>query len=198
MQAEQVAAMDRMGEKSAQKLIAALETSKATTLPRFLFALGIREVGEATALNLANYFGNLDALKQADADALQQVPDVGPIVANHIAAFFQQPHNLEIIEALLAAGVHWQEQAAVDRDALPLAGKTYVLTGTLTQMTRDEAKQYLQNLGAKVSGSVSKKSDAVIAGEKAGSKLSKAESLGVPVLDEGAFIEFLREHGING
>lgn len=198
LQAEPVAAMDRMGEKSAQNLIAALENSKATTLPRFLFALGIREVGEATALNLANYFGNLDALKQADADALQQVPDVGPIVANHIAAFFQQPHNLEIIEALLAAGVHWQEQAAVDRDALPLAGKTYVLTGTLTQMTRDEAKQYLQNLGAKVSGSVSKKSDAVIAGEKAGSKLGKAESLGVPVLDEDAFIEFLREHGING
>jgi len=196
LKAEQLAAMERMGDKSAHNLITALENSKSTTLPRFLFALGIREVGEATALNLANYFGNLAALKQADADALQQVPDVGPIVANHIAAFFQQDHNLEIIDALLAAGVHWQEQQAVDRDSLPLAGKTYVLTGTLTQMTRDEAKQYLLDLGAKVSGSVSKKSDAVVAGEKAGSKLSKAESLGVPVLDETAFIQLLQEHGI--
>lgn len=196
LKAEQLAAMERMGDKSAHNLITALENSKSTTLPRFLFALGIREVGEATALNLANYFGNLAALKQADADTLQQVPDVGPIVANHIAAFFQQDHNLEIIDALLAAGVHWQEQQAVDRDSLPLAGKTYVLTGTLTQMTRDEAKQYLLDLGAKVSGSVSKKSDAVVAGEKAGSKLSKAESLGVPVLDETAFIQLLQEHGI--
>ncbi|MCP5017022.1 MAG: NAD-dependent DNA ligase LigA [Ketobacter sp.] len=196
LKAEQLAAMERMGDKSAHNLITALENSKSTTLPRFLFALGIREVGEATALNLANYFGNLAALKQADADALQQVPDVGPIVANHIAAFFQQDHNLEIIDALLAAGVHWQEQQAVDRDSLPLAGQTYVLTGTLTQMTRDEAKQYLLDLGAKVSGSVSKKSDAVVAGEKAGSKLSKAESLGVPVLDETAFIQLLQEHGI--
>lgn len=196
LKAEQLAAMERMGDKSAHNLITALENSKSTTLPRFLFALGIREVGEATALNLANYFGNLAALKQADADTLQQVPDVGPIVANHIAAFFQQDHNLEIIDALLAAGVHWQEQQAVDRDSLPLAGQTYVLTGTLTQMTRDEAKQYLLDLGAKVSGSVSKKSDAVVAGEKAGSKLSKAESLGVPVLDETAFIQLLQEHGI--
>ncbi|RLU01649.1 NAD-dependent DNA ligase LigA [Ketobacter sp.] len=196
LQVEQVAAMERMGEKSAANLIKALEHSKATTLPRFLFALGIREVGEATALNLANYFGNLDALKQADADALQQVPDVGPIVADHVATFFQQPHNLEIIDALIQAGVHWQEQAAVDRDSLPLAGKTYVLTGTLNQMTRDDAKQYLQSLGAKVSGSVSKKSDGVIAGEKAGSKLAKAESLGVPVLDEDAFIALLHDYGI--
>ncbi|AUM14402.1 NAD-dependent DNA ligase LigA [Ketobacter alkanivorans] len=196
LKAEQLAAMERMGDKSAHNLITALENSKSTTLPRFLFALGIREVGEATALNLANYFGNLAALKQADADTLQQVPDVGPIVANHIVAFFQQDHNLEIIDALLAAGVHWQEQQAVDRDSLPLAGQTYVLTGTLTQMTRDEAKQYLLDLGAKVSGSVSKMSDAVVAGEKAGSKLSKAESLGVPVLDETAFIQLLQEHGI--
>ncbi|HAG94527.1 MAG TPA: DNA ligase [Gammaproteobacteria bacterium] len=196
LRAEQVAAMERMGEKSAANLIAALEKSKATTLPRFLFALGIREVGEATALNLANYFGNLDAIKQADAEALQQVPDVGPIVADHVATFFQQSHNLEIIDALIAAGVHWQEQAAIDRDALPLAGKTYVLTGTLSQMTRDEAKQYLLQLGAKVSGSVSKKSDAVVAGEKAGSKLAKAESLGVPVLDESAFIALLKDNGI--
>ena len=197
LKTEQVAAMERMGEKSADNLINALEKSKATTLPRFLFALGIREVGEATALNLANYFGNLDSLKQADAEILQQVPDVGPIVADHIATFFQQPHNLEIIDALIQAGVHWQEQEAIDRDSLPLAGKTYVLTGTLNLMTRDDAKQYLQNLGAKVSGSVSKKSDAVVAGEKAGSKLAKAESLGVPVLDETAFIAMLKDHGID-
>lgn len=197
LKSEQVAAMERMGEKSAGNLIAALEKSKATTLPRFLFGLGIREVGETTALNLANYFGNLDAIKQADADALQQVPDVGPIVADHVATFFQQPHNLEVIEALIAAGVHWQEQEAIDRDALPLAGKTYVITGTLNHMTRDEAKQYLLDLGAKVSGSVSKKSDAVIAGEKAGSKLTKAESLGVPVLDEVAFIDLLKENGVD-
>ncbi|MBA57428.1 MAG: DNA ligase (NAD(+)) LigA [Pseudomonadales bacterium] len=196
LKAEQVAAMERMGQKSAENLINALQKSKATTLPRFLFALGIREVGEATALNLANYFGNLESIKQADAEALQQVPDVGPIVADHIATFFQQPHNLEIIDALIEAGVHWQEQEAIDRDSLPLAGKTYVLTGTLNDMTRDDAKQYLQNLGAKVSGSVSKKSDAVIAGEKAGSKLTKAESLGVPVLDEAAFIQLLKDHGI--
>ena len=196
LKAEQVAAMERMGQKSAENLINALEKSKATTLPRFLFALGIREVGEATALNLANYFGNLESLKQADAEALQQVPDVGPIVADHIATFFQQPHNLEIIDALITVGVHWQEQEAIDRDSLPLAGKTYVLTGTLNLMTRDDAKQHLQNLGAKVSGSVSKKSDAVIAGEKAGSKLAKAESLGVPVLDEMAFIAMLKDHGI--
>jgi len=117
-------------------------------------------------------------------------------VADHVATFFQQSHNLEIIDALIAAGVHWQEQAAIDRDALPLAGKTYVLTGTLSQMTRDEAKQYLLQLGAKVSGSVSKKSDAVVAGEKAGSKLAKAESLGVPVLDESAFIALLKDNGI--
>jgi len=197
LQVEQVAAMERMGEKSASNLIAALQHSKATTLPRFLFALGIREVGEATALNLANYFGTLEALRQADVETLQQVPDVGPIVASHIATFFQQPHNLEIIDALIAAGVHWPEQAAVDRDALPLAGKTYVLTGTLNQLTRDEAKHALMELGAKVSGSVSKNTDAVVAGEKAGSKLAKAESLGVPVLDEDALIALLKEYGMD-
>lgn len=196
LQAADVAAMERMGEKSAQNLIDALQKSKTTTLSRFLYSLGIREVGEATALSLANNFGNLDALTHADEESLQQVPDVGPIVANHIATFFQQQHNLEIIDALIAAGVQWQEQQSVDRDALPLAGKTYVLTGTLAKLTRDEAKQYLQQLGAKVSGSVSKKSDAVIAGEKAGSKLTKAESLGVPVMDEDALIEMLQQHGI--
>ncbi|MDY6920154.1 MAG: NAD-dependent DNA ligase LigA [Pseudomonadota bacterium] len=196
LQTDAVAALERMGEKSAANLIAALEQSKATTLPRFLYALGIREVGEATALALANYFGNLQALEQADAESLQAVPDVGPVVASHIAAFFQQPHNREIIAALMEAGVHWEEQATPARDNLPLAETTYVLTGTLEHMTRDQAKEYLQRLGAKVSGSVSKKTTAVVAGEKAGSKLTKAESLGVPVLDETALLALLKEHGI--
>ena len=196
LQQEQVAAMERMGEKSAQNLIQALENSKSTSLPRFLFSLGIREVGEATALNLANAFGNLDKLKLADEETLVSVPDVGPIVANHIATFFKQQHNLEIIEALVAAGVHWPDIEVKSDEALPLAGKTYVLTGTLTELTRDQAKQHLQALGAKVSGSVSKNSDAVVAGEKAGSKLAKAESLGVPVLDEKSFIAMLDENGI--
>ncbi len=196
LQQEQVAAMERMGEKSAQNLIQALENSKSTSLPRFLFSLGIREVGEATALNLANAFGNLDKLKLADEETLVSVPDVGPIVANHIATFFKQQHNLEIIEALVAAGVHWPDIEVKSDEALPLAGKTYVLTGTLTELTRDQAKQHLQALGAKVSGSVSKNSDAVVAGEKAGSKLAKAESLGVPVLDEKSFIAMLNENGI--
>lgn len=196
LKAEQIASMERMGEKSAQNLIEALQQSKNTTLPRFLFALGIREVGEATALNLANYFGSIEKIQQADAEALQDVPDVGPIVANHIATFFQQSHNLEIIEALINAGVNWPDIEVVDKADLPLDGKTYVLTGTLSKMGRDDAKQYLQQLGAKVSGSVSKKSDAVVAGEKAGSKLAKAESLGILVLNEEAFIDMLNEYGI--
>ncbi|MEZ5508636.1 MAG: NAD-dependent DNA ligase LigA [Gammaproteobacteria bacterium] len=193
---EQVAGMDRMGQKSAQNLIDALETSKTTTLPRFLFALGIRDVGEATALTLAQHFGTLANIQRATEEELQQVQDVGPIVASRIAAFFQQSHNLEIITALQAAGVHWPEQEPGARADGVLNGKTYVLTGTLTQLTRDEAKDYLQQLGAKVAGSVSKNTDAVVAGEKAGSKLAKAESLGVPVLDEAAFIQLLREQGI--
>lgn len=193
---EQVAGMERMGQKSAQNLIDALEKSKATTLPRFLFALGIRDVGEATALTLAQHFGTLANIQRATEEELQQVQDVGPIVASRIAAFFQQPHNLEIITALQASGVHWPKQEPGARAEGVLNGKTYVLTGTLTQMTRDEAKDYLQRLGAKVAGSVSKNTDAVVAGEKAGSKLAKAEALGVPVLDEEAFIQLLREQGI--
>src|SRR5690606_31012209 len=156
----------RMGPKSAQNLIDALEKSKATSLPRFLFALGIRDVGEATALVLAQHFGTLDNIRRATEEELQQVQDVGPIVASRIAAFFQQPHNLESIAALQAAGVHWSEQEPGVRGEGVLNGKTYVLTGTLTQMTRDEDKDYLQQLGAKVAGSVSKNTDAVVAGEK--------------------------------
>jgi DNA ligase (NAD+) len=181
---EQVAGLERMAEKSAQNLLAALDRSKTTTLARFLFALGIREVGEATAQALASQFGSLKALEQADEDALQATPDVGPVVAASIAVFFRQPHNCEVIDKLIAAGVHWEESApAPAPEALPLAGKTFVLTGTLSR-PRDEIKAELQSLGAKVAGSVSKKTDYVVAGEAAGSKLAKAQDLGIAVLDE--------------
>lgn len=193
---DQVAAMERMGQKSAQNLIDALEKSKHTTLPRFLFALGIREVGEATALTLAQHFGTLENIRNASEEQLQEAPDIGPVVASRIVAFFQQPHNLDIIRALQAAGVHWTEQEPTARETGALSGKTYVLTGTLTKLTRDEAKDYLQQLGAKVAGSVSKNTDAVVAGEKAGSKLAKAESLGVAIIDEDSFIQLLNAHGI--
>ncbi len=197
LKVEQIAELERMGQKSAQNLVNAIEASKATTLARFLYALGIREVGEATALNLANYFGGLDAIKEASEADLETVTDIGPIVANHIAVFFKQEHNLEIITALRNAGVLWPEQKTQALGEQPLSGHTYVLTGTLETMTRDQAKAYLQQLGAKVSGSVSKKTNGVIAGEKAGSKLQKAESLGVPVLTEEAFIRFLAEYDID-
>lgn len=196
LQVEPVAAMERMGQKSAQNLIDALEASKATTLPRFLFALGIRDVGEATALTLAQHFGTLENIRNASEEQLQEAPDVGPVVASRIAEFFCQPHNLEIIRALREAGVHWPEQEPAAREAGALDGKTYVLTGTLTKLTRDEAKDYLQQLGAKVAGSVSKNTDVVVAGEKAGSKLKKAEELGIAIIDEDAFIQLLRDHDI--
>lgn len=198
LEVEAVASMERMGQKSAQNLIDALEKSKATTLPRFLFALGIRDVGEATALTLAQHFGTLDNIRNADEEKLQEASDVGPIVASRIAEFFRQPHNLEIIRALRAMGVHWNEEEPAAREAGALDGKTYVLTGTLTRLNRDDAKEYLQQLGAKVAGSVSKNTDVVVAGEKAGSKLKKAEELGIPVIDEDAFIQLLQEHGIQG
>jgi DNA ligase (NAD+) len=188
---EQLAGLERMGEKSAQNLVDALNKSKDTSLERFIFALGIREVGEATALSLVQWFGDLDKLEQADIEALQEVPDVGPIVAAHIQAFFQQEHNREIIDKLIRAGVHWEEAEVLAEGDQPLAGMTFVLTGTLSQFTRDDAKKRLQAMGAKVSGSVSKKTTAVIAGEKAGSKLSKAESQGVPVMDEDQLGELL-------
>jgi len=191
LQHPQVAGLERMGDKSAENLLQAIEVSKTTTLARFLYALGIREVGEATARTLAQHFGQLAAIQAADEAALQQVPDVGPVVAQHIAVFFRQPHNLAVIDGLLAAGVHWPAIAAPSADAQPLAGKTYVLTGTLEAMSRDEAKAKLEALGAKVSGSVSKKTDCVVAGPGAGSKLQKAEALGIPVLDEAGLLELL-------
>jgi len=182
LNAEDVAGLERMAEKSASNLMAAIEASKQTTLARFIYALGIREVGEATAAALARFFGNLDELMAADEETLLQVPDVGPVVAKHLLDFFAQPHNCEIIAGLLAAGIEWpQVDAGGER---PLAGKTYVLTGSLEQFSRDDAKQRLEALGAKVAASVSKKTTAVIAGAAAGSKLAKAEALGITVLSE--------------
>lgn len=189
---ETLAGLDRMGQKSAQNLVRALEKSKDTTLDRFLYALGIREVGDATARILASEFGTLEALMQATAEQLEAVHDIGPIVAQHIVQFFRQPHNREVIARLRAAGIHWPDVERVSHQ--PLQGNTYVLTGTLSGLTREEAKQKLQALGARVSGSVSKKTTAVIAGEKAGSKLAKAEALGVPVLSEDELMTLLSEH----
>ena len=177
-------ALERMGEKSAQNLLAALEQSKATTLPRFLYALGIRHVGEATARDLARHFGTLDAIMDAGTGQLLEVPDVGPVVAESIHTFFAQPHNREVVEQLRACGVHWEEGAPAAQAPRPLAGKTVVLTGMLPTLSRDEAKDLLEAAGAKVAGSVSKKTDYVVAGAEAGSKLDKAQALGVPVLDE--------------
>ncbi|MDI4637202.1 MULTISPECIES: NAD-dependent DNA ligase LigA [Halomonadaceae] len=185
--AEALAGLPRMGEKSAANLVAALEKAKQTTLARFIYALGIREVGEATANNLARHFGTLDALMAAEQADLEAVDDVGPIVAAHLHTFFLQPHNRETIEALIAQGLTWQEEAVVERPQ-PLAGETWVLTGTLENLTRDEGKARLQALGAKVAGSVSKKTACLVAGEAAGSKLTKATDLGVPVIDEDEFL----------
>ncbi|HEX5056798.1 MAG TPA: NAD-dependent DNA ligase LigA [Gammaproteobacteria bacterium] len=192
---EQWAGLERMGEKSADNLLQALEKSKSTTLSRFIYALGIREVGEATAANLARHFGRLDKLIGADEAGLQEVPDIGPVVAQHVAAFFRQDHNRDVIQQLRRAGVHWPEQDPVAAAPKPLDGRTYVLTGTLTAMTRDEAKEKLETLGAKVAGSVSKNTTGVVAGESPGSKLEKAEKLGVPVLDEAQFLRLLQNPG---
>ncbi len=188
---EQLVGLERMGEKSADNLLAAIEKAKSTTLPRLLFALGIREVGEATALSLANHFGSLEKLMQADEAALTEVADVGPVMAGHIAHFFSNVDNHQVIDQLRARGVVWPEhqpQQISDK----LAGQIIVLTGTLETMTRDEARDRLQALGAKVAGSVSKKTTLVIAGPGAGSKLDKAVELGVPVQDEQGLIELLK------
>lgn len=179
-----LANLERMGEKSAVNLLAAIEKSRHATLARFIFALGIRTVGETTAKDLAHHFGSLDALMVADEPALQQVSDVGPIVAKNIAVFFAEPHNCEVIEQLRAAGVDWDEHDADTNRSDLLAGKTLVLTGSLPGMTRDEAKALIESHGGKISGSVSKKTSFVVAGSDAGSKLAKAEQLGVAVLDE--------------
>ena len=186
--------LDRMAEKSAANVLAGIEKSKNTTLQKFLFGLGIRHVGEATAKELARHFGTLDAIMDATLDQLLQVSDVGPTVAQSIRTFFDQAHNREVVEQLKACGVHWKEGVASAGASLPLTGQTFVLTGTLQTMGRDEAQAKLEMLGAKVSGSVSKKTHAVVAGAEAGSKLEKAQSLGVTVLDESAFQALLASH----
>ena len=184
-------ALERMAEKSAQNVLAALEKSKQTTLPRFLFGLGLRHVGEATAKDLARHFGTLDAIMDASVEQLLQVPDVGPVVAQSLHTFFQQPHNREVVEQLRACGVTWPEGAPAERAPQVLAGKTVVLTGTLPTLSRDAAKDMLEAAGAKVAGSVSKKTSYVVAGEDAGSKLARAQELGVPVLDEAGMLALL-------
>ena len=186
-----LASLDRMADKSAQNVLAALEKSKKTTLPRFLFGLGIRHVGEATAKDLAKHFGNLDDIMNASVEQLLQVNDVGPVVAESLHTFFAQPHNREVVEQLRACGVHWEEGEAPQQGEMPLAGMTVVLTGTLPTLSRDEAKDMLEAAGAKVSGSVSKKTSYVVAGAEAGSKLTKAEELGVTVLDEAGMLALL-------
>lgn len=185
--------LDRLGEKSAANLISAIQKSRNTTLPRFLFALGIRDVGEVTARNLAIHFGELDPIMEADEEALMRVPDVGPTVAKHVHTFFQQPKNLEVVEKLIAADVRWDPVTLPEGMAAPLAGKTFVVTGTLESLSREEAHARIMALGGKATGSVSKKTSYVVVGADPGSKASKAESLGIPVLDEASFLELIHK-----
>jgi DNA ligase (NAD+) len=187
-----LANLDRMAEKSAANLLEALDKSKHTTLPRFLFGLGIRHIGEATAKELARHFGSLDAIMDASVDQLLQVADVGPIVATSLRTFFDQPHNREVVEQLRACGVTWSEGAPAEQTPKPLLGKTFVITGTLPTLSRDQAKDLLEAAGAKVAGSVSKKTDYLLAGTDAGSKLDKARELGVAVIDEAGMHIFLK------
>ena len=193
LEGECLSELPRVGEKSAQNLLDALQASKSTTLARFIYALGIREVGEATAQSLANHFGGLEALRDATPEVLEVVPDVGPIVAEKIAAYFDNPDNAKAVDELVEVGIAWPAIEAV-ADSLPLAGQTWVLTGSLEQMSRNEAKQRLTDLGAKVAGSVSGKTAQVVAGPGAGSKLVKAEQLEVPVMDEAGFMELLSDY----
>jgi DNA ligase (NAD+) len=186
--------LERMAEKSANNVLASIEKSKQTTLPRFLFGLGIRHVGEATAKELARHFGKMDAIMDATVDQLLQVADVGPIVALSLRTFFDQPHNREVVEQLRACGVTWTEGEPTAGASLPLAGQTFVLTGTLPTLSRDQAKDMLEALGAKVAGSVSKKTHCVVAGAEAGSKLDKAQELGIKVLDEAGLLALVAEH----
>ncbi len=195
LKADTLAELERMGQKSAANVVEAIDKSRQTTLPRFLYALGIREVGVTTAANLAQHFGSMEALMDADEEALLEVDDVGPKVAAHVAHFFQEPGNQEEIKRLLAHGITWPDPKPEEGNQ-PLAGQTWVVTGKLEQMSRDEAKDYLQRLGAKVAGSVSAKTAQVVAGPGAGSKLKKATELDIPVIDEEAFLALLREHGL--
>jgi DNA ligase (NAD+) len=191
-----LAPLDRMGSKSAQNLLAAIDRSRQRPLARFLFALGIRDVGEATALALATHYGRLQAVLDATEEDLRSIPDIGPVVASRIAGFCHDVNNRALISRLLDAGVAPVEQEPVQREALPLNGQTWVLTGTLESMERTAAKALLQQLGAKVAGSVSAKTTMVVAGPGAGSKRTKAEELGVAVLDEEGFLTLLKQHGL--
>jgi DNA ligase (NAD+) len=193
---EQLLQLERMGEKSADKLLASLQKSKDTTLARFLFALGIREVGEATALSLARHFGSWEALAAATEEQLLQVDDVGPVVADHLRQFFDSVSSQEVVAQLRESGLHWPDLEPLQVDKLPLAGETWVVTGKLETMERNEAKARLQELGAKVAGSVSARTSCVVAGPGAGSKLGKATELGVEVIDEAAFIARLETLGV--
>ena len=191
LQAAQLATLERMGEKSAQKLQSAIDSARRTTLPRFLYALGIRDVGEATALALAQHFPDLAQLRSAGEEEIQQVPDVGPVVAKQVAAYFKDADNAAVVDRLLAAGIRWPAVSAASAKGAQ-SGKTFVLTGTLESMSRDAAAEAIAQRGGKVTGSVSKKTDYVVAGAEAGSKLKKAAELGVPVLDEAAFLKLLK------
>jgi len=193
LEAAQLATLDRMGDKSAQKLHSAIAAAKQTTLQRFLYSLGIRDVGEATALALAQHFGDAAALRRASAEEIQRVPDVGPVVAAHIVAYFENPENAALVERLLASGIRWPALER-PRSLGAFAAKTFVLTGTLAELTREAAQEAVTQRGGKVSGSVSKKTDYVVAGEDAGSKLKKARDLGISVLDEPAFLALLKKN----
>ncbi len=190
----ELAQLEKLGEKSVRNLLDAIETSKKTTLARFIYALGIRGVGETTARSLAEQFQTLEALMAADVDSLKRTPDIGEVSAAWIERFLHEVHNRHVIERLLAAGIHWD--APAKRTRQPLSGESWVLTGALTRFTREQATMILQELGARVSGSVSAKTRAVVAGDKAGSKLAKAESLNIPVMSEDEFVAFVAEHGV--
>ena len=187
-----LAGLERMADKSALNLLQALEASKQTTLPRFLFGLGVRHVGEATAKALARHFGSLDAIMDAPVEQLQRVPDVGPVVAQSLRAFFDEEHNRTVVEQLRACGLRWEEGAPAPVTPQPLAGKTLVLTGTMAGLEREQAREMIEAAGGKVAGSVSKKTSYVVAGEQAGSKLERARELGVPVIDQHALQQLLQ------
>jgi DNA ligase (NAD+) len=188
-----LAELERMGEKSAQNLLEAIQKSKKTTFARFIYSLGIREVGETTAQNLMASFATMDELMAASYENLLKIPDVGPVVANHLVTFFREPHNITVIDALLKQEIYWPKPEVKSKEALTLSGQIFVLTGSLSSLTREKAKEKLIALGAKLSESVSKKTHFVVAGEEAGSKLNKAQALGVPVLDEAAFLALLKK-----
>ncbi|TDG13898.1 NAD-dependent DNA ligase LigA [Seongchinamella unica] len=198
LEKEQLLGLERMGEKSVNKLLAAIEKSKKTTLPRFIFALGIREVGEATALNLARHFGSWEKLVAASEAQLLQVDDVGPVVADHLRQFFDSEAGMSVAQSLRDQGVSWPDIEVTEAGELPLAGQTWVVTGKLEVMGRNEAKAALQALGARVAGSVSAKTHCVVAGPGAGSKLDKARELAIEVIDEAAFVALLESHGVRG